>query len=74
MNEKGGLYAGAVTGQSSGSARLRTDCLDYFRGARGSRQLDLAMLGFTAAVKRTAKSLQQQLIADWLKKYTTPVN
>ena len=33
---------------------------------------DLAMRGFTAAVKRTAKSPQQQMIADWLKNYTAP--
>ena len=33
---------------------------------------DLAMRGLTAAVKRTAKSAQQQMIADWLKEYTAP--
>ncbi len=33
---------------------------------------DLAMRGFTAAVKRTAKSPQQQMIADWFKNYTAP--
>ena len=33
---------------------------------------DLAMRGFTAAVKRTAKSPQQQMIAEWLKNYTAP--
>ena len=33
---------------------------------------DLAMRGFTAAVRRTAKTPQQQMIADWLKNYTAP--
>ena len=33
---------------------------------------DLAMRGFTAAVRKTAKSQQQQMIADWLKNYTAP--
>lgn len=33
---------------------------------------DLAMRGLTAAVKKTAKSQQQQMIADWLKTYTAP--
>ena len=33
---------------------------------------DLAMRGLTTAVKRTAKSAQQQIIADWLKEYTAP--
>src|SRR3990172_4394361 len=35
---------------------------------------DLAMRGLTAAVRRTAKSPQQQMIADWLKNYTAPGN
>jgi MoaA/NifB/PqqE/SkfB family radical SAM enzyme len=35
---------------------------------------DLAMRGLVAAVKRTAKSPQQQIIAEWLKKYTAPGN
>jgi MoaA/NifB/PqqE/SkfB family radical SAM enzyme len=35
---------------------------------------DLAMKGLTAAVKRTAKSPQQHMIADWLKDYTAPGN
>jgi MoaA/NifB/PqqE/SkfB family radical SAM enzyme len=35
---------------------------------------DLAMRGLTAAVKRTAKSAQQQMIAEWLKNYTAPGN
>lgn len=33
---------------------------------------DLAMKGLNAAVKHTAKSAQQNLIADWLKDYTAP--
>ena len=33
---------------------------------------DLAMRGLTTAVKRTAKSAQQEMIADWLKEYTAP--
>jgi hypothetical protein len=32
------------------------------------------MRGLTAAVKRTAKSAQQQMIAEWLKNYTAPGN
>jgi len=32
------------------------------------------MRGLTAAVKKTAKSPQQQMIADWLKNYTAPGN
>jgi len=35
---------------------------------------DLAMRGLHAAVKRTAKSPQQHMIADWLKNYTAPGN
>jgi MoaA/NifB/PqqE/SkfB family radical SAM enzyme len=35
---------------------------------------DLAMRGLIAAVKRTAKSPQQRMIADWLKNYTAPGN
>lgn len=35
---------------------------------------DLAMRGLTAAVKRTAKTPQQEMIADWLKNYTAPGN
>ncbi len=35
---------------------------------------DLAMRGLTVAVKRTAKSPQQQMIAEWLKTYTAPGN
>lgn len=35
---------------------------------------DLAMRGLTAAVKRTAKSAQQLMIAEWLKNYTAPGN
>ena len=35
---------------------------------------DLAMRGLTAAVKRTAKSPQQNMIAEWLKNYTAPGN
>jgi MoaA/NifB/PqqE/SkfB family radical SAM enzyme len=35
---------------------------------------DLAMRGLTAAVKRTAKSPQQHMIAEWLKNYTAPGN
>src|SRR5512139_1675546 len=33
---------------------------------------DLAMKGLMAAVKRTAKSDQQNMIVDWLKEYTAP--
>lgn len=33
---------------------------------------DLAMRGLVAAVKRTAKTPQQQMIAEWLKNYTAP--
>ena len=33
---------------------------------------DLAMRGLTTAVKRTAKSAQQEIIAEWLKEYTAP--
>ena len=33
---------------------------------------DLAMRGLSAAVKRTAKSPQQNMVADWLKNYTAP--
>jgi MoaA/NifB/PqqE/SkfB family radical SAM enzyme len=33
---------------------------------------DLAMRGLTTAVKRTAKSAQQEMIAEWLKEYTAP--
>src|SRR5512136_1080918 len=33
---------------------------------------DLAMKGLVAAVKRTSKSAQQEMIAEWLKKYTAP--
>ena len=33
---------------------------------------DLAMRGLNAAVKRTAKSPQQNMIAEWLKNYTAP--
>jgi MoaA/NifB/PqqE/SkfB family radical SAM enzyme len=35
---------------------------------------DLAMKGLVAAVKRTAKSDQQNMIAEWLKNYTAPGN
>jgi MoaA/NifB/PqqE/SkfB family radical SAM enzyme len=35
---------------------------------------DLAMRGLNAAVKRTAKSPQQHMIAEWLKNYTAPGN
>ena len=35
---------------------------------------DLAMRGLIAAVKRTAKSPQQHMIAEWLKSYTAPGN
>ena len=35
---------------------------------------DLAMRGLTAAVKRTAKSPQHHMIAEWLKSYTAPGN
>jgi len=35
---------------------------------------DLAMRGVAAAVKRTAKSPQQYMIAEWLKTYTAPGN
>ncbi len=35
---------------------------------------DLAMRGLNAAVKRTAKSPQQNMVADWLKNYTAPGN
>ena len=35
---------------------------------------DLAMRGLQAAVKRTAKSAQQNIIADWLKTYMAPGN
>jgi len=33
---------------------------------------DLAMKGLNAAIGRSAKSAQQQIIAEWLKKYTAP--
>ncbi len=33
---------------------------------------DLAMKGLTTAVKRIVKTDQQQIIADWLKEYTSP--
>ena len=33
---------------------------------------DLAMRGLTLAVRRTVKSPQQRMIAEWLKKYTAP--
>jgi MoaA/NifB/PqqE/SkfB family radical SAM enzyme len=33
---------------------------------------DLAMRGLTTAVKRTAKSAQQEMIAEWFKEYTAP--
>jgi len=35
---------------------------------------DLAMRGLIAAVKRTAKSPQQQMIVEWLRTYTAPGN
>jgi MoaA/NifB/PqqE/SkfB family radical SAM enzyme len=35
---------------------------------------DLAMRGLNAAIKRTAKSPQQNMIAEWLKNYTAPGN
>jgi MoaA/NifB/PqqE/SkfB family radical SAM enzyme len=35
---------------------------------------DLAMKGLVAAVKHTAKSAQQEMIAEWLKNYTAPGN
>jgi MoaA/NifB/PqqE/SkfB family radical SAM enzyme len=35
---------------------------------------DLAMRGLTTAVRKTAKTTQQKIIADWLKEYTAPGN